>query len=226
MIKNIHGRVIIKADIEGKNFHTFSTGLKIRIERNYNNLDKKHTQQVLGEVVSSDTIPTGAMILFHHNSIHPVNIINNHSQLSGVEIASGIQYFSFKEDECYLWKMPKEKEWNPAKNFGTCLYLFEPYIGPLLGIPPKKIKDILYIAKGGDYAGNVCNCLKSTGMPIIFVNEDGIEETIIRMRTYEGYSDREEVIAINYELTEKVLSGEVYVGVTEKDCKPLNKYYE
>lgn len=225
MIKYVPGRVIVKVDIEGKNSHMFSDGTKIRIERGFNNLDRKHTEQVLGEVVSSENIPKGAMILFHHNAIHPVNQINNHSQISGSDIASSIRLFSFREDECFIWKMPGEKQWNPIKGYGTCLYLFEPYVGPLLGIEPKKIKDILYIAKGSDYDGNACNCLHATGMPIIFVNEKGVEETIIRFRTYQGYSDREEIIAINHEMTERVKKGEIYVGTNKSDCKPIKEYY-
>mgnify|MGYP003651273728 CR=1 FL=1 len=226
MIKNIPGRIVVKADIEGKNWHKFTHGSKIRIERNYNNLDRKHTQQVLGEVVSADNIPSEAMILFHHNSIHPVNMINNHTQLSGDEIASGIQYYSFVEDECYIWKLYNEKKWNPMTGFGIVLYLFEPYIGPLLGIPPKKIKDILYIANGPRHQGMACHCYKNSGMPIIFINEKGIEETIIRFRSFENYNDREEILAVNYEITDKINSGEIYVGTNEKDCKPLNQYYE
>lgn len=226
MIKHIPDRIIVKADIEGKNWHRFTHGLKIRIERDYNNLDRKHTQQVLGEVVSAENIPSGAMILFHHNAIHPVNAINNYSQLSGDEIASGVRYFSFREDECYLWKEYGKKDWNPIKNFAIGLYLYKPYEGQMLGIEPTKIKNILYIASGGKYAGYVCNCLNGTGMPIIFVNEKGVEETIVRLRTFNEPSEREEIIAINYELTELVKQGKIWVGTSKKDCKPLNKYYE
>jgi hypothetical protein len=222
MIKHVPGRIVVKANIEGKNWHTFTHGLKIRIERDYNNLDRKHTQQVLGEVVSGDGIPEGAMILFHHNAIHPVNEIFNHGQISGDEIASNIRYFSFREDECYAWKLYGEKDWKPTANFGLGWYVFQPYEGPLLGIPPKKIKNILYIASGGNYEGKVCNMANYSGMPIIFVNEQGVEETIIRFRTYNDYSDREEVVAINEELTKKVCDGSLLIGVSESNCKKLN----
>lgn len=226
MIKYIPGRVIVKADIEGKNWHTFTHGVKIRIERDYNNLDRKHTQQVLGEVVSAENIPAESMILFHHNAIHPVNTINNYSQLSGEEIASGVRLFSFREDECFVWKQYGKGTWKPTKGFAIGLYLFKPYEGHLTGIEPEKIKNILYIASGGRYAGYVCNCLNATGMPIVFVNEKGVEETIIRLRSYDEPSEREEVIAINHELTELVKEGKIWVGTSKKDCKPLNKYYE
>lgn len=221
-MKHTEGRIIIKADKDGKNWHTFSDGKKIRLERDYENLDKKHTNQVLGEVISGEYVPTGAMILFHHNAIHPVNQIYNHSQLSGEEIASGIEVFSFREDECYLWKMPNEKDWKPLKGFVTALRVFKPYEGSFEGILPEKVKEVLYITSG-ELKGKVCHCLKASDMPIIFNNDEGVEETIIRARHFEGgmMHEREEIIAIDHDLTKKVKSGKLYVGITSKDCKSL-----
>lgn len=223
MMKHVPGRVVVKADVDGKNWHTFASGQRIRIERQYNNLDRKHTEQVLGEVVSAEGMPAGAMVLFHHNAIHPSNLITANTQLSGTEIASGIRFFSFKEDECYLWKMPGEQEWNPAKNFATAYYLFEPYAGPLIGMQPKKLTDILYIAKGGRYEGYACNVLKAAGMPIVFINEGGVEEIIIRLRTFTEYSEREEIAAINEDITNKVKAGKILVGTSIRDCKTLKE---
>jgi len=222
-IKHTEGRIIVKADKDGKNWHTFSDGSKIRIERDWNNLDNKHTKQVLGEVVSAEHVPTGAMLLFHHNCIHPVNQIFNYSQLSGEEATTGVELFSFREEECYLWKMPKEEEWKPTKGFATALRVFEPYKGTFAGIPNEKIKEVLYITSG-EYKGHVCHTLKSCDMPIIFNNEQGVEETIIRCRHFEDEieNEREELIAVSEYLTDKVNNGELYVGITEKDCKPIN----
>lgn len=221
-LKHVEKRIIVKADKDGKNWHTFADGKKIRLEREYDNLDKKHTSQVLGEVISGECVPKGAMILFHHNAIHPVNQIFNHSQLSGEEIASGVEVFSFREEECYLWKMPNEKEWKPLKGFATALRVFEPYSGMFEGILPKKINDVLYITSG-EFKGKVCHCLKASDMPLIFNNDEGVEDTIIRVRHFEGTElhEREELIAVNIELTDKVNKGELYVGITSKDCKQL-----
>lgn len=220
-LKNVEGRIVVKADKDGKNWHTFSDGKKIRLERDYNNLDYKYTKQVLGEVVSADDVPTGAMLLFHHNCIHPVNQILNHSKLSGEEITSGVEIFSFSTDECYLWKMPGDKEWKPLKGFATALRVFEPYLGVLQNIPHKKIENILYLTSG-NLKGNVCHTLKACDMPIIFNNDEGIEETIIRCRHFEDEEhEREEIVAINHDLTKKIENGSLYVGVTEKDCKPI-----
>jgi hypothetical protein len=222
-MKYIQGRVIIKADKDGKNWHTFSDGKRIRLEREYDNLDRKHTAQILGEVISAENVPTGAMILFHHNAMHPVNQILNHSQLNGEEIASGIQIYSLSESECYLWKMPNEKEWNPIKGFVTALRVFNPYFGTLEGVFPEKIKDVLYITSG-KLKGKVCHCLKASDFSLIFNNEKGVEETIIRARHFDGeeLNEREEITAVNQELTKKVKNGTLYVGLNERDCKKLN----
>ena len=221
-MKHTQGRIIIKADKDGKNWHTFSDGKKIRLERDYDNLDKKYTSQVLGEVISGDGVPRGAMILFHHNAMHPVNQVFNHAQLNGEEIASGIDIFSISETECYLWKMPGKETWNPIKGFATALNVYEPYSGTFEGILPTKVKGVLYITSG-ELKGKVCHCLHASGLPIIFNNEQGVEETIIRLRHFEGkdLNEREEVIAVNNDLTKKVKKGELLVGVNQLNCKSL-----
>lgn len=221
-MKHVQGRILVKADKDGKNWHTFSNGQRIRLEREYDNLDRKHTSQVLGEVISGEGVPSGAMILFHHNAMHPVNQIFNHIVLNGEELASGIQVYSIPETECYLWKMSGEKDWKPLKGFAIALRVFEPYSGSLEGIPPKKINNVLYITSG-ELKGKVCHTLKACDMPIIFNNEDGIEETIIRLRHFEGdvLNEREEVIAIDNLLTKKVKKGELLVGIDHNHCDKI-----
>jgi hypothetical protein len=222
-LKHVNKRIIIKADKDGKNWHTFSDGSKIRLEREFNNLDRKHTSQVLGEVISCDYIPSGALILFHHNGIHPVNKISNHTQLNGEEIASGIEIYSLSENECFLWKMPGDKKWNPLKGFATALRIFKPYSGKIEGILPEKVKEVLYITSG-ELNGKVCHTLKACDFPIIFNDENGMEETIIRVRHFEGkdLNEREEIIAINKEMTKLVKNGKLHVGVNSNNCKQLN----
>ena len=221
-MKHVQGRIIVKADKDGKNWHTFSNGQKIRLEREYDNLDKKHTSQVLGEVVSGEYVPSGAMILFHHNSMHPVNQIFNHSELNGEELASGIQVYSIPETECYLWKMPGAEKWNPLKGFATALRVFKPYDGFIAGVLPEKMNNILYITSG-ELKGKVCHTLKACDMPLIFNNEAGIEETIIRLRHFEGdvLNEREEVIAVDKVLTKAVKSGKLLVGIDNNHCSSL-----
>lgn len=222
-MKHVQGRILVKADKDGKNWHTFSNGQRIRLEREYDNLDRKHTSQVLGEVISGEDVPTGAMILFHHNAMHAVNQIFNHSSLNGEELASGVQIYSIPETECYLWKMSGEKDWKPLKGFAIALRVFEPYSGSLEGILPKKINNVLYI-KSGELKGKVCRTLKACDMPIIFNNEAGVEETIIRLRHFEGdeLNEREEVIAIDNTLTRSVKSGKLLVGINENNCDKIS----
>jgi hypothetical protein len=221
-MKHVQGRIVVKADKDGKNWHTFSDGKKIRLEREYDNLDRKHTSQVLGEVVSGEYVPSGAMILFHHNSMHPVNQIFNHSELNGEELASGVQVYSIPETECYLWKMPGEKDWKPLKGFATALRVFKPYDGFIEGVLPEKMNNILYITSG-KLKGKVCHTLKASDLSIIFNNEQGVEETIVRVRHFEGEDlhEREEIIAIDNALTKMVKAGKLLVGIDHNHCEKV-----
>jgi hypothetical protein len=217
------GRVILKVDKEQKNFHTFSDGNTIRLERDFNNLDGKYTRQVLGTCISADEIPEGALVLFHFNSVHPVNTVYNHSHLSGEEIASGMVVVSLSESECFLWKMPGEGyEWQPCKGYATAMRIYEPYKGIIEGIEPTKLKNTLYVTSG-KLKGHVVKTLHACDMPIIFRNEQGVEEQIIRFRHYEGeFHEREEVVAILPSLGEMVKKGELWVGLRPQDARPLN----
>lgn len=221
-LKAAAGRILLLVDTEQKNYHTFSFGLTIRRERKYNDFDRKNTEQVLGTIIDADGIPKGALALFHHNCLHAVNEIFNHGQLSGDDIASGIKVISVREEEVYLWKMPDEAEWKPAKNFCIAERVFIPYKGLIFGIEHTKINDVLYL-KTGDLAGKVVRTLKACDFPIIFRNEQGVDETIIRCRHSEDDTfDREEIICIDHDLTEKLYAGELLIGIEPKDAKKLN----
>jgi hypothetical protein len=221
MIKAVSGRVVIKVDVEQKNYHTFSNGTTIKLERNYDNFDKKQTNQVLGEVLDAERIPTGAMVLFHHNAIHEVNEIFNHSKLSGEEIASGFKILSITEAEVFLWKLIGMGEWLPAKNFCIAERVWEPYKGVIEGIPPTKIKNVLFI-KTGELEGKVVRTLHACDFPIIFRNEHGKEQTIIRCRHFEDEdNEREEIIAIDHTLTEKLYNQELLIGLDALSAKPF-----
>ena len=221
-LKATYGRVLLKVDTQQKNKHTFDNGVTIQLERDVENLDKKYTAQTLGECVHSEYIPVGAMVLFHHNSLHPVNEIQNHSQLSGENIASGIKIYSVPEVECYLWKMPGSFTWNSTKGFCTALRVFEPYKGTLNGIEPTKIKNVLYLTSG-EYQWYVVHTVKAADYPVTFRNETGKDETIIRCRHFENEeNEREEIIGIAQDLTEKLKNKQLLIGLEPKDAK----YYE
>ena len=217
------GRVIIKVDVEQKNNHTFSNGTTIRLERDYDNLDKKYTSQVLGEVLAAENIPVGALILFHHNAIHDVNTVFDADLLTAEEKVAGFKVISLSEEECFCWKhIGLCESWNVVKNFSTALRVFEPYKGVMQGVEPTLIKNVLYLTSG-EFKGKVAHTVKAADYAITFRSETGKDEVIIRCRHYEQeWSEREELIAIDGDLTKKVKKGELLIGLTPNDCKVLN----
>jgi hypothetical protein len=223
-LKHTKGRVIVVADKEQKNYTSFSDGTTIRLERDYNNLDRKYTQQCLGKVIDAESIPKGSLVLFHHNALHDTYKVFNHSLLDGQEITSGVSIYSIPENQCYLYKETENSEWMPCTVFATALRVFEPYKGMLEGVPPTKIKDSLYVLTG-TYKGQVVKTQKACDAEIIFRNEKGVDESIIRFRPLGDIeSDREpEAIAIMSDLTNRVNKGDLLIGISENNCKKLNK---
>lgn len=220
-IKHAHGRIIVKVWMEEKNFHKFENGLTIRIERKYDNFNRRHTEPVQGEVMSAEHIPTGASIVFHHNSLHDSNRIFNYKPLSGNDVASDVRYFSITELEAYLWKLDEE-DWQPVKGFATGLRVYEPYKGILHGIPPKLIKDTLLITSGL-LKGKVVMTVKAADYELIF-QDKGRERKVIRIRHDDAEDiEREEVQLIRNDLTEKMNNGELLAGLTNSDAKPINE---
>lgn len=220
-LQHVKGRVIIKVDKEQKNFYTFSNGQTIRVERKYDNLDRSYTQQVLGVVISAEHIPTDALVLFHFNSAHDSNLITNHNNLSGEEVASGVQLYSITEQECFLWKMVEDEEWQPTKGFAIAERVYKPYEGRLVGLTPKLIKDTLFI-KTGEYKGQIVRTLNACDYNIKFRNEKGVDEHIVRCRHFENEEHiREEIIAIDEELTEQLYAGKIWIGTHPNNAKSI-----
>ena len=209
----VKGRVVVKLDMEGKNNHTFEHGLKIRLERQYNNLNRRETEPVNAIVVNGEGLPQGAEILIHHNSCHPVNQIFNYLSLSGEEKEATIKYFSVPEEECFLYRKQNSNEWHPCKGWATALRVYKPYNGTLTGIEPTQVKNVLWITSG-EYKNNVCQVVYASDYTIVFQDVDGRENKIIRLRHFENqYNDREEIIALMNELTKKVKKGELLIGL-------------
>lgn len=227
MLSHTEGRVVIKVDVEWKNQHTFqSTGLIIRHERKYNNLNKRETEPVNAFCVSGDNIPEGAEILIHHNSTHPVAEIFNHKPLSGDAIADTVKYFSIPETQCYLWRKNSNEKWMPLNGFATALRVFEPVRTQFYGIAPNLIKNTLYITSG-ELSGTVVRTLKASDYEVVFRNEKGVEERVIRLRHFPNeHSDREEITSLDHAYTERVNSGDLYIGISVTDAKPIDKYFD
>lgn len=213
-------RVIIKVDLESKNSHTFKDGTKIKLERQYDNFNMRYVKPVNAEVVNAKDIPTGAEILIHHNATHDTYKIFNY-QRPTAEASSDIQYFSIPIEECFMWREEKGSTWNALNNFITGLRIFEPYSGTLQGIDPSLIKNKIYVTSG-ELAGNVVGTVISSDYEIIYQNDDGTEGKIIRLRYYPEGNDRNEVISVEHEYTERVKNGELLVGYSISDAKKLN----
>lgn len=225
-LKHVENRIVVSVDMEGKNSHTFTDGTKIRLERKYDNFDLKYVNPTNAIVVSAENIPEGAEILIHHNSTHDTNRIFNYDQLSGHVIASNIKHFAIPETEAFAWYDKQSKSWQPLPGFDFALRVFRPYKGVLDGIDPTLIKDCLYVTTG-EYKGLVCRTLRACDYTIIFQDVNGREGNIIRFRSKDVIGEdkkiaREmEVVAIDHDLTNKMINGDLIAGITKSDAKPV-----
>lgn len=220
-LKAPSNRVIIKVDLESKNSHTFKDGTKIKLERVYDNFNMRYVKPVNAEVVDAKDIPTGAEILIHHNATHDTYKIFNY-QRPTTEASSDIQYFSIPIEECFMWREGKGSIWNALNNFVTALRIFKPYNGMLQGIEPEVMNNKLYITSG-ELKGRAVNTVISSDYEIIYQNDDGTEGRIIRLRYYPDGNDRNEIIAINDNMTELIENGELLVGYNKSDAKQLKE---
>ena len=220
-LKAPSNRVIIKVDLESKNSHTFKDGTKIKLERVYDNFNMRYVKPVNGEVVDAKDIPTGAEILIHHNATHDTYKIFNY-QRPTTEASSDIQYFSIPIEECFMWREGKGSIWNALNNFVTALRIFKPYKGMLQGIEPEVMNNKLYITSG-ELKGRAVNTVISSDYEIIYQNDDGTEGRIIRLRYYPDGNDRNEIIAINDNMTELIENGDLLVGYNKSDAKQLKE---
>lgn len=224
MAKLLHpeGRIVIQIDSQFKNHHTFKDGTTIRLEREWNNLNRREVAPVSGIVVSANDIPTGAEILFSHNTVHDVNRIFNFHPLGIEESNPDIKYYSVKETECFLWRV-EGGEWQPCDVFATALRVYKPYKGALVGIEPELIKNVLYVTSG-ELQGKTVLTLKASDYVIVFRDsKTGREDNIIRFRPFgDPNTEREpEALAIDETLTKKVKKGLYLVGLTPTTAKPI-----
>jgi hypothetical protein len=218
-LKAPSNRVIIKVDLESKNSHTFKDGTKIKLERVYDNFNMRYVKPVNAEVVNAKDIPVGSEILIHHNATHDTYKIFNY-QRPTAEASSDMQYFSIPIEECFMWRDKKGSTWNALNNFITGLRIFEPYTGFLEGVEPALVKNKIYVTSG-ELEGNVVGTVISSDYEIIYQDDDGTEGKIIRLRYYPEGNDRNEVISIEHEFTNKVKNGELLVGYNTSDAKKL-----
>lgn len=220
--KLIHteGRIIVSVDMNYKNSHTFADGTKISLERKYDNFNMRYTQPVNAVVVSAENIPKGAEIIIHHNCTHETNRILNYQSLSGKAESSQIKYYSILETEAFAWH--DGKRWQPLDGYDFALRIFKPYKGVIDGIEPDLIKEVLWVTTG-EYKNKACITLKACDYQLIFQDRNGQESNLIRFRSKENEKEKREmeIVAIHDEYTEKILIGELSVGLIKSDAKPL-----
>ncbi len=223
-LAHVQDRVIVQVDLDFKNWHTFESGAKIRLERKYDCFDQKYTQPVNGIIISAEHISKGSHVIIHHNSCHPTNLVNNYKQVSGTEIASDIRYFSIPIGECFAWYDNETSSWQPLPGFDFALRIFKPYKGILEGVEHTLLKNVLWITTG-EYKNNAVITLKASDYQLIFQDRNGKENNIIRLRTSENVKDQREseIVALHNQYTEEVLNGDLYIGITKSDAKPLKE---
>lgn len=219
-MRHVEGKVIIQIDLEGKNSHKFSDGTKIRIERQYNNLNRRETEPVNAIVISGEGMTEGMEILIHPNACIETNRITNYKNLSGADIDSNIKYFSIPEEMCFAYR--EDDEWVPLKPFEKALRVFKPYTGIMEGIAPTKLKDTLYVLTGR-LKGKVVATMKACDYEVIFMDVTGREGRLIRFRPDgdEKRNKEPEAIASLPIETRKVKQGELLVGLSPQDAKPI-----
>lgn len=214
------GRVVVKIDLQGKNSHTFENGQTIRLEREYNNLNRREVSPVNATVVSAENIPEGSTILIHHNSTHDSNRIFDYGELSGEAEADTVKYFSIPEEDCYAWLDDAGNPY-PLKNFAFALRVYEPYLGLVQGVQPNLLKNVLYLTTS-NLKGCVCGTLKAVDYQIVYQGIDGREKNLIRLRHSDDEEiEREEVIYIDHQLTDKVNEGKLFVGLSPLTATPI-----
>lgn len=220
-LHHVEGKIIVRVNHEVKNSHRMEDGTVLRLERGWNNLNKRETQPVNANVVSGEGLKEGVEILISHNAVHETFRITNHGQLSGQKIADRIEYYSIPVEDAFLWF--DGTVWKPLNGFATGLRIFRPYNGPLVGIEPRQIKDALLVTSGS-LSGKICHTLRACDYCIVFQGVNGREEQIIRFRHSDDEDiEREELICISHSLTKELNAGKLFVGLTPTDCKPLKE---
>lgn len=214
-------RVLVEADMQAKNSYRLTDEVTIQMERNIENYNGRETNAVQGYVTDQEGFPKRAEVLVDHNSLHPTNLIGD------VEMKSNYKLFSVPLPEVYCYRELKTNktdcaifygEWMPCENFLIIERVFRPYAGILEGIEPTELKNILFCLQG-EYKHKVLHTAKWTDYEIIFQNEFGREDSIIRMR-----NNDDEVEAVSDDLTNLLLSGKLLIGKTASTATTFEEY--
>jgi hypothetical protein len=214
-LTHVGGKVVVKVDIDGKDSWVFESGERIEYRRRFNNFNKRQTEPVNAIVISGEGMQKGAEILIDHKAIHDSARIFDYKDDN-----STVQYYSIQNEMCFAWYDEDKKEWQPIRPYEFGLNVFSPYKGLIQGLPPTQMKDTLFVLTG-ELKGQVVKTIVASSYTIVFQDRNGREGNIIRFRPFGDPKTKreEEAIAILHPETDKVLSGELLVGVAIKDCK-------
>jgi hypothetical protein len=139
--------------------------------------------------------------------------------------------------------------WQPTRYYEIGERVYKPYKGVMQNVKPELIKNTLLI-KTGKYKNKIVHTLKDSGYIIIYQDTNGKPNQILtvfnikddnelsfhipssynniepeelnRIRNYA----KQEIIAIDHTLTEQYLNGELYTGLDDEHCKPIEKELE
>lgn len=216
-------RCIIAVDMDYKNSHQLTDGVKIRLERDVENLNRRYTAAVNATIMYAENIPIGAEVIINHNAAHDTNRIFELEDLDGDIIASEIRYFSIPEMDCYIYKEENDENWKPCPNFQLGLKVFEPYEGIIIGGKHKELKNYIYITSDCELKGQVVKTLHASLYTMIFMERNGRERQLIRIRhSQDPNFDRQEVIFAMPEMTQMIKKGELLIGLNADEAKKLN----
>jgi len=218
-LKYVDGRIIVKVNYEGKNYHTFENGTTIRRERVFNNLNFRETTPVNAIVISAEKIPANVEILVDYHSIHDSNKIFNYKNKS-----NQIHYYSIKQEDCYLWK-DENNEWQPTPPYELALRVFKKYDGIISWMKPEVLPNILYVTTG-ELKGKIVLTLLGCDYQCVFQDTNGREGNRIRFLPFgnEKVNKEYEAIAIRNDLMKELEEEKLLIGYTLQDCKTLKEY--
>lgn len=220
MLETVPNRIVCSVDMEYKNRHALGNGAEIKLRRNIDEFDKRITQPVNGIVIDAENIPKGAEVLLNHNATHDLHKLFGYHGISGAAIANNMQYFSIPTHDVYAWRM-NNGQWQPLYPYELALRVFKPYEGSITGIKPTLIPNKLYITTG-ILTGKIAVTRHHSDYEIIFQNEHGKEEKMIRVRYFGETEDfREQIIGIDKDATEKIIKGKLEVGYNQFDTKKV-----
>lgn len=217
-LKHIEGRIIVKIDMEGKNYHRFENGTNIRRERKFNNLNFRETSPVNGIVVSAEGIPTGVEILVDYHSVHDSNKILNYKNKS-----KRVNYYSIKKEDCYLWN--DGTGWKPHHPYELALRVFKKYDGVISWMKPEVMPNILYVTTG-ELKDKIVLTLLGCDYECVFQDTNGREGNRIRFLPFgePRLNKEEEAICIREDLMKELKEEKLLIGYTLSDCKTLKEY--